>query len=105
MTEEKRSVEHNVQQPHMVVVGDANTDITSDPERGPESKVDPAPAVEIEYEYITGIKLILVMVAITLGCFLVLLDTSIITTVCRSLMMECQLFADESVQGNPSNYQ
>ena len=105
MNEEKRSVEHTAQQPHMAVGGDANTEITSDPERGTDSQVEPAPAVEVGYEYITGIKLVLVMVAITLGCFLVLLDTSIITTVYRSLMMECQLFADEFLQGNPSNYQ
>lgn len=106
MDEEKRSVDHEAQQPHTAGDGDANPEITSDPEQGTESEVKPAHAVEVEHEYITGIKLILVMAAVTLTCFLMLLDTSIITTVCRySLVMERQLFAHQPAQGNPSNYQ
>ena len=36
---------------------------------------------EPEWEYITGLKLALVIAAVTLACFLMLLDNSIITTV------------------------
>jgi hypothetical protein len=105
--EEKRSVDQEAHEPHTAVErGNTSPEITSDPEKGTEGEVKPAHAVEVEHEYITGIKLLLVMAAVTLTCFLMLLDTSIITTVCRySLVMEHQLFAYHPVQGNPSNYQ
>jgi hypothetical protein len=38
-------------------------------------------AAKIEYEYITGIKLWLVIASLTLTCFLVMLDMSIVVTV------------------------
>lgn len=38
-------------------------------------------AAETEYEYITGIKLWLVVASLTLACFLVMLDMSIVVTV------------------------
>lgn len=40
---------------------------------------------EEEREYLEGLKLVLVLAAVTMVCFLVLLDTSIVVTVCRSL--------------------
>ena len=36
---------------------------------------------EKEWEYVTGLKLMLVITAVTLACFLMLLDNSIISTV------------------------
>jgi hypothetical protein len=39
---------------------------------------------EKEWEYITGLKLALVIIAITLACFLMLLDNSILSTVCNA---------------------
>lgn len=38
-------------------------------------------AEELEYEYITGIKLWLVVASITVVCFLMMLDMSIVVTV------------------------
>ncbi len=35
-------------------------------------------------EYVTGIKLVINMISIVLACFLVLLDTSVVSTVRRS---------------------
>lgn len=40
-----------------------------------------AKAAEPEYEYITGVKLLLVMASVTLVAFLMMLDMSIIVTV------------------------
>jgi hypothetical protein len=36
---------------------------------------------ESDYEYITGLKLALVIIAVTIACFLMLLDNSIVATV------------------------
>ncbi len=36
-----------------------------------------------KYEYITGVKLAIVMASVTLVAFLVMLDQSIVSTVCR----------------------
>ena len=41
---------------------------------------------EPEWEYITGLKLILVLIAITLACFLMLLDNSIIATASEAIL-------------------
>jgi hypothetical protein len=60
---------------------DVNTAESSDvykPSDG-STKVEEAP--ETEYEYITGVKLWLVIASITLVCFLMMLDMSIIVTV------------------------
>ena len=93
--EEKQGVNHVVHEPSKAVEGvEPSPEISSDPEKGAEGGVKPPHAVEDDHEYITGIKLVLVMVGVTLACFLMLLDTSIITTVCpHSLVIECPVFA------------
>jgi hypothetical protein len=57
---------------------------SSDPENesnpAPEAKTTATPALE-EHEWVSGIKLLAILTAITLVCFLVLLDTSIVVTV------------------------
>lgn len=57
---------------------------TCPPQDGDTSTTDEsprdAPAAEKEYEYITGLKLVLVILAVTLACFLMLLDNSILST-------------------------
>lgn len=68
--------------------------VSQDPEKGADGEIKPAGAAEDEHEFITGIKLVLVMAAVTLVCFLMLLDTSIITTVCSlSLVLEPLVYA------------
>jgi len=47
----------------------------------PEPAPDAPPATQ-EQEWVSGFKLFTIMTAITLVCFLMLLDTSIIATVC-----------------------
>ena len=51
----------------------------------PESNQDSGPAdtppASLELEWVSGFKLFTIMIAITLVCFLMLLDTSIIVTV------------------------
>jgi len=46
-----------------------------------EGNVQPGQGGQEEHEYVTGMKLLLVIAAITIVCFLMLLDISIITTV------------------------
>jgi hypothetical protein len=54
----------------------------------PENESNPAPKANTtatpppeEHEWVSGIKLLTILTAITLVCFLVLLDTSIVVTV------------------------
>lgn len=47
----------------------------------PSADMKPEPAGEEERVYLTGIKLFMVVTGVTLVCFLVLLDISIIVTV------------------------
>lgn len=49
-----------------------------------EAQVKPLEAPEEEWEYISGFKLFCVIGMITLTCFLMLLDTSIVATVRNS---------------------
>jgi hypothetical protein len=83
--EEKNRVDHGV-----VSTSTANsakhTDISdsSDPEKPSEGSMDVAESAETtdpEFEYITGVKLWLATAAVTLVCFLMMLDMSIIVTV------------------------
>ncbi|KAE8445747.1 hypothetical protein EG329_012926 [Mollisiaceae sp. DMI_Dod_QoI] len=79
--EEKQGVNHEVHEPNTAVEHvQPSPQISSDPEKRVEGESNPAHPVEDEYEYITGIKLFLAMVGVVLACFLMLLDTSIITT-------------------------
>jgi hypothetical protein len=43
-------------------------------------------ADEADWEYVTGLKLHVVIVTVTLACFIMLLDTSIVATVCAALI-------------------
>lgn len=47
----------------------------------PENDAQTADTNLDEWEYVTGIKLVAVVVAVTAACFVMLLDTSIIATV------------------------
>jgi hypothetical protein len=79
--EEKHVVDSEVNEPNKPTEGlESSQGISSDPEKGADGTVIPANTSE-EHQYITGVKLFLVMAAVTLACFLMLLDTSIITTV------------------------
>jgi hypothetical protein len=55
-------------------------DVTDSSSR-PSAEMKPEPAGEEERVYLTGIKLFMVLTGVTLVCFLVLLDISIIVTV------------------------
>lgn len=84
LDEEKQGAHHEARQPNTAVEGvEASPEISSDPEKVAEDGVKPDVAAEEDHKFITGVKLILVMAAVTLICFLMLLDTSIITTVCH----------------------
>ena len=50
-------------------------------EKQPQDNTVPSKPAEPEHEYITGFKLWIVIASITLCCFLMMLDTSIIVTV------------------------
>ena len=72
-------------------VNDTDTTATKVEEPGGEptpaasrngEKPAPSGPQEEEWEYISGMRLVAVMAAITLTCFLMLLDTSIVATVC-----------------------
>ena len=51
-----------------------------------------------EYQYVSGFKLALIMVSMTLIFFLVMLDLSIITTVSQTLMRELLCFYFQLIQ-------
>lgn len=89
--EEKRGLDNAAHQPNTVVESaKPGPEISADLEKGADEVAKPAGAAEEEYEYITGVKLILVMTGVTLVCFIMLLDTSIITTVSsHSLVIYC----------------
>jgi hypothetical protein len=93
--EEKQSVNYEAHEPNTAVEGvEPSPEISPEPEKGAEGEVKPAHTVEDDHEYIVGIKLILVMTGVILACFLMLLDMSIITTVCPySLVIERLIFA------------
>jgi hypothetical protein len=98
--EEKQGVDHEVYGPKIEIKS-----VEASPDMGADLEVKPAVAAEDDHEYIQGIKLFLVITGVTLACFLMLLDASIITTVCPCpVMIKCLLFTDH-LQGHPSNYQ
>jgi hypothetical protein len=83
--EEKERVDHGISSKSTT---DSEKDVgilvSSDPEKPPESNTKVAEAaepIETDYEYVTGVKLWLATAAVTLVCFLMLLDMSIIVTV------------------------
>jgi hypothetical protein len=47
----------------------------------PDKTASATPEEEEEWEYVTGIKLAVVIIAVTAACFIMLLDTSIVVTV------------------------
>ncbi len=84
--EEDLGVDHDARSAD--ATGDAaaepGPEISSDAEKTVDGSAQPKGADE-DHEYITGMKLFSVMSSVTLCCFLMLLDTSIITTVRSSL--------------------
>jgi hypothetical protein len=58
----------------------SSDEVQSTPEKGLQSEPNASPAVQ-EPEWVSGIKLLTIIAAITVVCFLMLLDTSIIVTV------------------------
>ena len=54
---------------------------SSDPEDQKPSSTENAN----DTDKLTGIKLILMLISLTLACFLILLDSSIVATVCRAI--------------------
>jgi hypothetical protein len=56
-------------------------DIQPESNQVPEPAPDAPPATQ-EQDWVSGFKLFPIMTAITLGCFLMLLDTSIVVTAC-----------------------
>lgn len=56
-------------------------DIQTQPDQFPEPAPDAPPAIQ-EQEWVSGFKLFTILTAITLPCLLMLLDTSIVVTVC-----------------------
>jgi hypothetical protein len=83
--EEKERVDHGITS-KSTTDSEKDVDISdsSDPEKPPESNskvAEAAEPIETEYEYVTGVKLWLATAAVTLVCFLMMLDMSIIVTV------------------------
>ena len=74
----------------------------SNPEKPLDGSTKPVEATETEYEYITGIKLWLVIASITLICFLMMLDMSIVVTV--SFYNSIKGFKLTNMTGYPSNH-
>ena len=80
--EEKQGVQQEVREPNTAIEAiRSDPETSSDPEKGVDATASPAHTSDEDHEFISGIKLILVMAGVTLACFLMLLDTSIITTV------------------------
>jgi hypothetical protein len=63
----------------------------------------PAPEAE-EEEWVTGLKLAVIVAAITMAAFLMLLDVSIVATVSYFLPQLIEIFIDH-LTGSPKNHQ
>lgn len=105
--DEKERVDHGISS-KSTTDSEKDVDISdsSDTERLPDSNIKVAEAAEpteTEYEYVTGVKLWLATAAVTLVCFLMMLDMSIIVTV--SLHNHCYaLDLLIKMTGYPSNH-
>lgn len=87
MDDEKRrtSEDNSVLSPAVDGTAKSSTELSSPPRNETESTPSsPVPEGDSEHEYITGAKLFLAITSITLIVFLMLLDTSIITTVSKT---------------------
>lgn len=71
-----------------------------DQREGSISKADPTSKPDEEYEYVTGIKLYLVIFIVTLACFLMLLDTSIIVTAIPKITTDFHSLGDVGWYGS-----
>jgi hypothetical protein len=76
--------------------------VETSPEREEKLKDDSAASPD-ESEYITGFKLNIVIAACTMAGFLMLLDTSIVATVSRSLLSVCPQ-SPLTVSGDSQNH-
>jgi hypothetical protein len=93
--DEKRRVNHDLSSANTNVDDtEPSTTVVVNPEKQLDGAATPpvAGAVEEDQEYITGMKLVLTMSSITLICFLMLLDTSIVSTVCIPLTLSAKIF-------------
>lgn len=107
-TDEKERVDHAV---HAKSTTESEKDVdvsdSSDPANpsdGSTKVVEAAEATtETEYEYVTGVKLWLATAAVTLVCFLMMLDMSIIVTVSLRHTMHNFGFTDQH-KGHSSHY-
>jgi hypothetical protein len=105
--DEKECVDHVISSKSTT---DSEKDIdisdSSDPEKPLENNTEGIGAVEpteTEFEYIKGVKLWLATAAVTLVCFLMMLDMSIIVTV--NLQNHCYtLEVLMNMTGYPSNH-
>lgn len=104
-TDEKEPVDHAVHSSG-AAESDKDHDISesSDPENPSDGSTEVVEAPETEYEYITGIQLWLVVASITLVCFLMLLDMSIIVTVSFDASISASNLLI-NMTGYPSNHQ
>jgi hypothetical protein len=80
-----------------VVSLDRDVEKTTNPEKQADGSATAAEVVEPEHEFITGIKLSLVLASVVLVAFLMMLDMSIIVTVC---FRDCVPQSPETIDHN-----
>lgn len=102
--DERQPVDHGVTSGKSDVDSEPNAPELSDLEKPSDGSTKVEEAAKPEYEYITGVKLFLTIASITLVCFLMLLDMSIIVTVSfgNSLHVLESLL---NKTGHPTNHQ
>ena len=71
----------------------------------PNEKPQQSSPLQDQYEYVTGFKLVIVIVAITLVAFLMMLDMSIIVTVSIFNREKLGLRDTDTFSGYPSDHQ
>jgi hypothetical protein len=104
-THKKEPVHHAVNSSSKAE-SDKDYDISksSDPEKPSDGSMMAVEPSATEYEYITGIRLWLVVASVTLVCFLILLDMSIIVTVSPDASISVSNLLI-NMTGYPSNHQ
>jgi hypothetical protein len=75
-----------------------------DPEEPPRESLSRTRTDASDWEYVTGIKLAVVIIAVTGACFLMLLDTSIVATVSLLQCHICKIFL-MSLAGNSTDHE
>lgn len=95
--------DHNVTSSPVDLDKELHTSDFPDPEKPLDRSTEIAEAAETEYEYVSGVKLWLAVAAVTLVCFLMMLDMSIIVTVSYQSSIAA-LDSLTCIKGNPSNH-